>query len=53
MDSVVVAYEVSQYLKCKKLAHVGNAAFKLDISKAYNKLEWRFVEGMLRGLGFM
>lgn len=27
-------------------------AMKLDISKAYDKLEWRFLEAMMRKLGF-
>lgn len=47
-----MAYEVSYYLKRQKSTQKGNVAFKLDISKAYDKLEWRFVEGMLRPLGF-
>ena len=51
-DNIVVAYEISHYLKRQRSAKFGNVAFKLDISKAYDKLEWCFLEGMLMKLGF-
>lgn len=31
---------------------VGSMAIKLDISKAYHHVEWTFLEGMTRALGF-
>ena len=51
-DNIVVAYEISHYLKRQRSAKFGNVAFKLDIYKAYDKLEWCFLEGMLMKLGF-
>lgn len=51
-DSIVLAYEVNHYLKRRRTVKIGHVALKLDISKVYDKLEWSFVEGMLRNLGF-
>lgn len=31
---------------------MGCSGLKIDISKAYDKLEWRFLEEMMRKLGF-
>ncbi|KAL0431155.1 UNVERIFIED_CONTAM: LINE-1 retrotransposable element O protein [Sesamum radiatum] len=42
-DNVLVAYELSHYL---------DVALKLDISKAYDSVEWVFLERILLRLGF-
>ncbi|KAL0444466.1 UNVERIFIED_CONTAM: hypothetical protein Slati_2169300 [Sesamum latifolium] len=41
-DNVLVNYEPNYYLAHKRWGSVGHAAFKLDISKAYDKVEWVF-----------
>lgn len=43
---------MSHYLKRQRTAKEGSVVFKLDISKAYDKLDWDFAEGMLWHLGF-
>ncbi|XP_019184158.1 PREDICTED: uncharacterized protein LOC109179042 [Ipomoea nil] len=51
-DNIMIASEVGHYLRRKQLGQVGWAALKLDMAKAYDRMEWPFVEQMLRRLGF-
>ncbi|XP_019177676.1 PREDICTED: uncharacterized protein LOC109172888 [Ipomoea nil] len=51
-DNILIASEVGHYLRRKQLGRVGWAALKLDMAKAYDRMEWSFVERMLLGLGF-
>ncbi|XP_019173395.1 PREDICTED: uncharacterized protein LOC109168969 [Ipomoea nil] len=51
-DNILIASEVGHYLRRKQLGQVGWAALKLDIVKAYDRMEWPFVRHMLTGLGF-
>ncbi|KAK4381552.1 putative mitochondrial protein [Sesamum angolense] len=43
-DNVLLAFEVNHYLNTKKWGEKGYMALKLDISKAYDKVEWKFLE---------
>jgi hypothetical protein len=47
-----VAYEMTHYLQNKRRGEEGYCALKLDMSKAYDRVEWDFVETMLRQLDF-
>uniref|UniRef100_A0A8I6XYS4 Reverse transcriptase domain-containing protein n=1 Tax=Hordeum vulgare subsp. vulgare TaxID=112509 RepID=A0A8I6XYS4_HORVV len=51
-DNVLIAYEISHYLMNKRNGTSGVAAVKADMSKAYDRVEWSFLEAMLGKLGF-
>lgn len=51
-DNIMIAHEVCHYLKRKSRGKTGMAALKLDMSKAYDRVEWSFLSFMLRQLGF-
>ncbi|KAL0438957.1 UNVERIFIED_CONTAM: hypothetical protein Slati_2378700 [Sesamum latifolium] len=51
-DSVLVAYELNHQLKLKNRGKKGCVSLKLDISKAYDRVEWSFLERALGRLGF-
>jgi hypothetical protein len=48
----LLAYEIVHHLKSKKKDAGGLAAIKLDMSKAYDRVEWSFLEKMMRKMGF-
>ncbi|XP_041001144.1 uncharacterized protein LOC121246895 [Juglans microcarpa x Juglans regia] len=51
-DNVMIAYESLHTMKTRQKGRIGSMALKLDMSKAYNRIEWRYVEAVMRKLGF-
>ena len=50
-DNILVAFETLHYLKRKTTGNMGYMALKLDISKAYDHVEWEFLEKIMIHLG--
>jgi hypothetical protein len=50
-DNIMLAYECVHSIK-KKRGKQGPCAVKLDIHKAYDRVEWCFLEKMMLKLGF-
>jgi len=46
-----VAYETLHTMHCKKKGKKGSLALKVDISKAYDRVEWAFLRGIMLRLG--
>jgi hypothetical protein len=51
-DNVLVAYEALHTMKTRLKGKKGFMAIKLDMSKAYDRVEWEFLEAIMRKLGF-
>ncbi|KAL6191124.1 hypothetical protein ACLB2K_037516 [Fragaria x ananassa] len=51
-DNVITAFEVIHSIKAKLAGDVPHCVLKLDISKAYDRVEWVFLQGVLQKLGF-
>ena len=51
-DNILMAFETLHYMKTQQNGSTGFMALKLDISKAYDRVEWSFLECLLRKLGF-
>jgi hypothetical protein len=51
-DNTILAYEMSHFMRRKRRGKVGCMALKLDMSKAYDRIEWSFLEGMMNKMGF-
>lgn len=52
-DNVLVAFELLHYMKGKKGGQEGEVALKLDISKAYDRVRWDYLEHRMRRMGFL
>jgi hypothetical protein len=52
IDNVLLAYELTHHMHNKMRGVDGYAALKLDMSKAYDCVEWDFLRQMLIKLGF-
>lgn len=51
-DNILIAYELTHYLLNKREGKQRFAAIKLDMSKAYDRVEWCFLIAMMCKMGF-
>ncbi|XP_019162216.1 PREDICTED: uncharacterized protein LOC109158777 [Ipomoea nil] len=51
-DNILVAAEVGHFLNRKQCGVAGWGALKLDMAKAYDRMEWPFLKRMLEVMGF-
>ncbi|GAU48756.1 hypothetical protein TSUD_185510 [Trifolium subterraneum] len=52
LDNALIATEVIHALKRKTKGRRGELALKIDISKAYDKVDWGFLRGVMTRMGF-
>lgn len=51
-DNVLVRFECIHAISNRKKGKEGQITIKLDMSKAYDRVEWSFIRGMLDKMGF-
>ena len=51
-DNVIVAFEALHSMNTRFKGRKGYMALKLDMSKVYDKVEWDFLELLMRRIGF-
>lgn len=51
-DNVLIAFEIIHFMSQKKQGREGEVALKLDISKAYDRVSWSFLERRMKAMGF-
>lgn len=51
-DNVFVAYETLHSMQTRKWGKTGHVAVKLDMSKANDRVEWGFLDEVMRRMGF-
>ncbi|XP_075498859.1 uncharacterized protein LOC142537187 [Primulina tabacum] len=52
LDNVIVGFECMHWIRNNQKAKSGIAALKLDMSKAYDRVEWIFLQKMMLKMGF-
>jgi len=51
-NNVLVDFETMHHINQKKMGKKGEMMLKLDIRKAYDRVEWRCLEEIMEKLGF-
>ncbi|KAA3474477.1 reverse transcriptase [Gossypium australe] len=51
-DNISIAYEIIHSIKKRKGGSTGSFALKLGMSKAYDRVEWNFLEKVMSAMGF-
>ena len=52
LDNVMVPFETMHYMRNHSSGSTGYMALKLDMSKAYDRVEWKYMEKLMRKMGF-
>jgi hypothetical protein len=52
LDNVMVAMETIHHMKSKIKGKVGEVALKIDISKAYDRVDWNYLMNVMIRMGF-
>ena len=52
IDNILIAHETLHYLKVRRQGKMGLMVLKLDMSKAYDWVEWEYLEKIISKMGF-
>lgn len=52
IDNIVIGYDCLHYLRSKKSGLFGLATLKLDLSKAFDRVEWSCLEALMLKFDF-
>ena len=50
--NIIISAEILHFLKRKRQGKHGCAALKIDMSKAYDRIEWKFLQAIMLKMGF-
>ena len=51
-DNIFISFEILHYMKSKCQGNTAHMALKLDMSKAYDRVEWDYLKGIMLKMGF-
>lgn len=51
-DNILLAYEMAHHMKTNRRGRYSSVALKFDMSKAYDRVEWIFLERMMLKMRF-
>ena len=51
-DNILMAFETLHYMKHHQSSKSSFMAFKLNMSKEYDRVEWKYLELIMKGMGF-
>ena len=51
-DNILVAFETLHHIQHQRTGKTGSMALKLDMSKAYDRVEWKFLKRVMEKMGF-
>ncbi|OMO57673.1 reverse transcriptase [Corchorus capsularis] len=51
-DNAMIPFETIHFMQNKRVGRKAHMALKLDLSKAYDQIEWKFLAECMRRLGF-
>ena len=51
-DNIILAFETLHYMRNHSLGETGYMTLKLDMSKTYDRVEWLYMEKLMKKMGF-